>query len=107
MTTTTQKTAQATGSGGVRGSRSKGSEGPHQDFMIFYLRGELPLLVIYSVRHTLIRKFYFPFIGSFINTYDVIAIVISWFVGYCQIGHGHSHGHVHGDYSPRMCLPDP
>ena len=48
LTTTTKTAAQATGVGGVRGSRSRGIEGPHhhpQDFMIFSLRREPPLLV--------------------------------------------------------------
>ena len=49
LTTTTQTTAEATGGAGIRGSRAKGSEGPHhhqQDFTIFSLRQEPPLLVI-------------------------------------------------------------
>ena len=48
LTTTTQITAQVTGGGGIRGIHSRGSEGPHQhqqDFMIFSLRREPPLLV--------------------------------------------------------------
>ena len=55
LTTTTQTTSQATGGGGVRGSCGRGSEGPHhhqQDFTIFSLRREPPLLVygIYFMR---------------------------------------------------------
>ena len=44
LTTTTKTAAQATGVGGVRGSRGRGIEGP-QDFTIFSLRREPPLLV--------------------------------------------------------------
>ena len=49
FTPTTKTAAQATGVGGVRGSRGRGSEGPHhhqQDFTIFSLRQEPPLLVL-------------------------------------------------------------
>ena len=49
LTTTTKTAAPATGVGGVRGSRSRGIEGPHhhpQDFTIFSLRREPPLLVL-------------------------------------------------------------
>ena len=49
LTTTTQATAQATGGSGVRSSHGRGGGGPHhhhqQDFMIFSLWQELPLLV--------------------------------------------------------------
>ena len=48
LTTTTQTTAQATGGGGVWGICGRGSKGPHhhqQDFTIFSLRREPPLLV--------------------------------------------------------------
>ena len=48
LTATTQATAQATDGGGFRGSHGRGSEGPHhhqQDFMIFSLWREPPLLV--------------------------------------------------------------
>ena len=49
LTTTTQATAQATGGSGVRRSHGRGGGGPHhhhqQDFMIFSLWQELPLLV--------------------------------------------------------------
>ena len=47
LTITTQTTAQATGGAGVRGSRVRESEGHlhhQQDFMIFFLRREPPLL---------------------------------------------------------------
>ncbi len=53
-TTTTQTTTQATAGGGVRGSRGRGSKGPHhhqQDFTIFSLRREPPLLVALYVRY--------------------------------------------------------
>ena len=53
LTTTTRTAAQATGVGGVRGSRSRGIEGPHhhpQEFMIFSSRREPPLLVFLFVR---------------------------------------------------------
>ena len=50
LTTTTQTTAQATGGGGVRGSRGRESKGPlhhQQDFTIFFLRQEPPYLGMY------------------------------------------------------------